>query len=56
MSVNIEQNVNKHLLNTKFSLQIDESTHISGKAQLIGFIRFILAVKYLINFYSVKNY
>jgi hypothetical protein len=41
MSVNIEENVNKSLINTNFALQIDESTDISGKAQLIGVIRFI---------------
>ncbi|KAL4121592.1 hypothetical protein QTP88_014077 [Uroleucon formosanum] len=41
MSVDIEENVNKNLINTNFALQIDESTDISGKAQLIGFIRFI---------------
>jgi len=32
MSVDIEENVNKNLINTNFALQIDESTDISGKA------------------------
>lgn len=41
MSVNVEENVIKSLINTNFALQIDEFTYISGKAQLIGFIRFI---------------
>lgn len=41
MSVYIEENVNKNIINTNFALQIDESTVINGKAQLIGFFRFI---------------
>ncbi|XP_025195958.1 zinc finger BED domain-containing protein 5-like [Melanaphis sacchari] len=30
MSMDIEENVNKNLINTNFALQIDESTDISG--------------------------
>jgi hypothetical protein len=35
------KNVNKSIIKTNFVLQIDESTDINGKAQLIGFIRCI---------------
>lgn len=41
MSQNIEQNTAKTLANSNFALQIDETTDITGKAQLIAFVRFI---------------
>jgi hypothetical protein len=42
MSKDIEENVIDKLNNSKlFALQVDESTDISGKAQLLGFIRFV---------------
>lgn len=47
MSVNIEKNINKRLTNNYFTQQIDKSTDISGKEQLIGFIFFILNNKFL---------
>ncbi|XP_071054686.1 zinc finger BED domain-containing protein 5-like [Onthophagus taurus] len=41
MSENIAKNVHQKLNNKIFALQIDESTDISGKAQLMGFVRLI---------------
>jgi hypothetical protein len=41
MSNDIEENVMQKLKTCEFALQIDESTDISGKEQLLGFIRFI---------------
>ena len=42
LSVNIEESVQTKLQSTLgFSLQVDESTDISGKPQLLAFIRFI---------------
>ncbi|XP_056637680.1 SCAN domain-containing protein 3-like [Diorhabda sublineata] len=41
MSENIEQNTEKTLANSKFALQVDETTDIIGNAQLIAFVRFI---------------
>ncbi|GFX57302.1 SCAN domain-containing protein 3 [Trichonephila clavipes] len=41
MSENIEQNTAKTLANSNFALQVDETTDITGNAQLIAFIRFI---------------
>ena len=41
MSQNIEQNTSKALANSNFALQIDETTDITGKPQLIAFVRFI---------------
>ena len=38
MSQNI---IAKTLANSNFALQIDETTYITGKAQLIAFVRFI---------------
>lgn len=55
MSVDIEENVNKNLINTNFALQIDESTDISGKAQLIGFIWFIHNNKISNQFFFYKE-
>lgn len=36
MLLDIEENVNKNLINTNFALQIDESTDISGKVGTIN--------------------
>ncbi|GFX39163.1 SCAN domain-containing protein 3 [Trichonephila clavipes] len=38
MSENIEQNTAKTLANSNFALQVDETTDITGNAQLIAFI------------------
>ncbi|GFY25957.1 SCAN domain-containing protein 3 [Trichonephila clavipes] len=41
VSENIEQNTAKTLANSNFALQVDETTNITGNAQLIAFVRFI---------------
>ena len=41
MSANIEKRVSESMKNSKFAIQVDESTDISGKAQLLAYIRFI---------------
>ena len=41
MSQNIEQNNAKTLANSNFAQQIDKTADITGKAQLIAFVRFI---------------
>ncbi|GFT70681.1 SCAN domain-containing protein 3 [Trichonephila clavipes] len=41
MSENIEQNSAKTLANLNFALQVNETTDITGNAQLIAFVRFI---------------
>ncbi|GFU66056.1 zinc finger MYM-type protein 6 [Trichonephila clavipes] len=41
MSENIEQNTAKTLSNSNFALQVEETTDITGNAQLIAFVRFI---------------
>ncbi|XP_057661595.1 protein FAM200B-like [Diorhabda carinulata] len=41
MSENIEQNIAKTLSNSNFALQVDETTDITGNAQLIAFVGFI---------------
>ncbi|GFU72571.1 DUF4371 domain-containing protein [Trichonephila clavipes] len=41
MSENIEQNTAKTLANSNFALQVDETTDITGNAQLIAFVRFM---------------
>ncbi|GFX47967.1 zinc finger BED domain-containing protein 5 [Trichonephila clavipes] len=41
MSENIEQSTAKTLANSNFALQVDETTDITGNAQLIAFVRFI---------------
>ncbi|KAK5644856.1 hypothetical protein RI129_006156 [Pyrocoelia pectoralis] len=41
MSIDIQSNVREKLKNTQFALQLDESTDISGKSQLISFARFV---------------
>ena len=41
MSRNIEENTAETLENSNFALQIDETTDITGNAQLIAFVRFI---------------
>ena len=40
MSNNISNTMSEILGNTNFALQLDESTDITGKAQLMGFVRF----------------
>lgn len=42
MSEDIVKNVNEKLqMDNKFAIQLDESTDISGKSQIISFIRFV---------------
>lgn len=41
MSENIEQSTAKTLANSNFALQVNETTDITGNAQLIAFVRFI---------------
>ncbi|XP_014779908.1 zinc finger BED domain-containing protein 5 [Octopus bimaculoides] len=41
LSADIEEHVQNKLQNSKFALQVDESTDISNKTQLLTFIRFI---------------
>jgi len=56
MSEDIETNVIDKLKNSKsFALQVDESTDISGKAQLLGFIRFIVDGEIIENFLFCKE-
>jgi hypothetical protein len=40
MSHNIENSLYETLRNSNFALQADESTDITGKAQLLAFVRF----------------
>ncbi len=56
MSIDIEMNVIDKLKEAKlFSLQVDESTDISGKAQLLGFVRFRDDQKIVENFLCCKE-
>lgn len=41
MSDDIEKTIADKLSKRHFALQIDESTDISGKAHILGFVRFI---------------
>lgn len=41
MSTDIQNHVLENLTNRQFVLQSDQSTDISGKTQLLSFIRFI---------------
>ena len=41
LSMDIEATLNDKMKGKKFALQIDESTDISSKAQLLAFIRFV---------------
>uniref|UniRef100_A0A6P7FXX0 Zinc finger BED domain-containing protein 5-like n=1 Tax=Diabrotica virgifera virgifera TaxID=50390 RepID=A0A6P7FXX0_DIAVI len=50
MSIDIQSNVREVLANTQFALQLDESTDISGKAQLISFVRFVYGPKIIEQF------
>jgi hypothetical protein len=56
MSEDIEENVVEKLKQSKkFALQVDESTDISGKAQLLGFVRFTENEEILENFLFCKE-
>jgi len=56
MSKDIEENVQEKLQNTSyFALQVDESTDISGKAQLLAFIRFVNDDDITENFFCCKE-
>lgn len=45
MPSNIEGKVANELVTKHFALQVDESTHISGKAHLLHFAQFIYQQK-----------
>ena len=56
MSENIECNIKSKILKHKlFALQIDERTDITGKAQLLVFIRFIDDKSIVEDFLAAKN-
>ena len=56
MSTNIQDTVISSAKQSKmFSMQIDESTDISGKAQLIAFIRFVNYGKISDQFFCCKE-
>ncbi|XP_076324424.1 protein FAM200C-like [Tachypleus tridentatus] len=41
MSANIDKRVSESMENSKFAIQVDESSDISGRAQLLAYVRFI---------------
>ncbi len=56
MSKDIEENVEEKLKNGGFfALQVDESTDISGKAQLLAFVRFVNDEDITENFFCCKE-
>lgn len=55
MSCNIEKTIANVLINKSFALQVDESTDLSGKAQLLGFVRFIYEGKIINEFLCCKE-
>lgn len=55
MSAFIENTVMTKLTTKNFALQIDESTDISDKAQLIGFIRFVDETEIINQFFFCKE-
>ena len=55
MSNDIEENVMNKLRTCEFALQVDESTDISGKEQLLGFIRFVNEDKIAEQFFCCKE-
>ena len=55
MSNDIEANVTDKLKVCEFALQADESTDISGKAQLLAFIRFIHNATIIEQFFCCKD-
>ncbi len=55
LSSDIEKNVFDKLQNSEFALQVDESTDISNKAQLLTFIRFIDGDQIINQFFCCKE-
>ena len=55
LSINIEENVFKKVLNSRFAMQVDESTDISGKAHLLAFVRFIDGTRIINEFLCCKE-
>ena len=55
MSEDIEANVIDKLKGSQFALQVDECTDISGKAQLLSFIRLIDDGVIIEQFFVVKS-
>ena len=56
MSENIECNIKSKILKHKlFALQVDESADITGKVQLLVFIRFIDDESIVEDFLGAKN-
>jgi len=57
MSSDIQKHISEILCDgRKFSLQIDESTDISQKCQLLSYIRFLKNNEVIEHFYLVLNY
>ncbi|XP_023233273.1 protein ZBED8-like [Centruroides sculpturatus] len=57
LSIDIEKSVINKIIKSKlFSLQLDESTDIGGKAQLLAFTRFIKDDKILEEFLCCKEF
>jgi len=57
MSSDIQKHISEISCNgRKFSLQIDESTDISQKCQLLSNIRFLKYNEFVEHFYLVLNY
>ena len=55
MSNDIKENVMQKLRTSKFALQVDESTDISGNEQLLGFIRFVNKDKIVQQFFLLPG-
>jgi hypothetical protein len=55
MSHDVEDILSEVLKNTNFALQIDESTDITNKAQLLVFVRFENEGEITENYFVVKN-
>ena len=56
MSRNISDILSEILKHAKFALQVDESTDITGKAQLLAFVRFENEGKIMENFFCCKEF
>ena len=55
LSMDIEATLNYKMKRKKFALQIDESTDISSKAQLLTFIRFVDGESIVNHFFAAKS-
>ena len=55
LSMDIEATLNDKMKGNKFALQIDESTDISSKAQLLTFIRFVDGENIVNQFFAAKS-